>query len=257
MSDCDSTAPVSEDVLPVEVPDTSQAIAIIPLPEDLRFDTVTEEHENDDLADIWQERKSYTVEYKLNVLDWYHANGENKKQTALHFGVDRKRIRDWVKVEQELRAEPPSNMQRRKKNTGCTPHYRALDQAMLEWCKKQKMEGRTITNQVLRTKALELAPQLGYGDTFKASSNWACAWRRRNKAVFSHGNTPLVDVAALINKEDSQQEVADEENSEQEVAALIDEEDSQQFNTNPEIIHEVRLILVWSTTIFLPNYICT
>ena len=220
MSDCDSTAPVAQNVVPpVVVPDTSQAIAIIPLPEDLQFDIVSVEHENDESIErtpnCSEVRMSYTIEYKINVLDWYHAHGENKRQTAQHFGVDRKRIRDWLKAEQQLRAEPPSNMQRRKKNTGGA-HYKPLDQAMLMWCKKQRMEGKAITNHALRAKALELAPQLGYQDTFKASLNWAVAWRRRNPAIFTHGNNQVAEVAA--------------------------EKDSRQCNTNPEVIHEVRLV---------------
>lgn len=222
MSECDSTAPSAKDASPTEPPESSlPLISIIPVPEDLQFDMGSveqvSEDEDDDSMDKTPSRssvrishRSFTVEYKLNVLDWYYAHGENKKQTAKHFGVDRKRIRDWLKFEQQLRMEPPSNMQRRKKNTGCAAHYKALDQAVLEWCKEQRTRGQRITNQALRTKALELAPQLGYQDTFKASPNWAVAWRRRNKAVFADGN------------EDHQ------------LAAVLAESNSQQLNSSPE-----------------------
>lgn len=230
MSECDSTARSTKEASPTELPESSlPVISIIPLPEDLQFDMGSVEHvsvsasegEDDDHTDVSMDKtpnrssvrishRSFTVEYKLNVLDWYYAHGENKKQTAKHFGVDRKRIRDWLKLEQQLRMEPPSNMQRKKKNTGCAAHYKALDQAVLEWCKEQRTQGQKITNQALRTKALELAPQLGYQDTFKASPNWAIAWRRRNKAVFADGD------------EDSQ------------LTAMVAEGNSQQHNSNPE-----------------------
>ena len=133
--------------------------------------------------------KSYTLQYKLSVLDWYHSHGENKKQTAKHFGVDRKRIRDWLRLEQQFRLEPKSNMQRKRNTTGCPPHYQELDKTVLEWYKEQEVQGRKVTNRALRTKALELAPQMGYEDTFKASSNWAVAWRRRNKDVLMETST--------------------------------------------------------------------
>lgn len=209
MSECDSTAPNAKDASPAELPESSlPVISMIPLPEELQFDMGSVEHisggedgegEDEDHTDVSIDKtpnrssvrtshRSYTVEYKLNALDWYHAHGENKKQTAKHFGVDRKRIRDWLKLEQQFRMEPLSNMQRKKKNSGCAAHYKALDQAVLEWCKEQRIQGQKVTNQALRTKALELAPQLGYQDTFKASPNWAIAWRRRNKAVFTDGN---------------------------------------------------------------------
>ncbi len=236
MSECDSTAASAKDGSPTELPESSlQLISIIPLPEDLQFDMGSVEHvsasasEDEDHIDVGRtdetpnrssvriSHRSFTMEYKLNVLDWYYANGQNKKQTAKHFGVDRKRIRDWLKLEQQLRMEPPSNMQRRKKNTGCAAHYKALDQAMLEWCKEQRTQGQKITNQALRTKALELAPQLGYQDTFKASSNWAVAWRRRNKAVFTDGDENN-QLAAVVPEGNSQQQNA---NTEPDITAAI------------------------------------
>ena len=49
-------------------------------------------------------KKSYTVKYKVAVLDWYHTNGNNKRKAAREFGVDPKRIREWVDREDDLRA---------------------------------------------------------------------------------------------------------------------------------------------------------
>ena len=40
----------------------------------------------------------YTVEYKLNVISWYRNNGENKHAAALHFGIDQKRLREFVEA---------------------------------------------------------------------------------------------------------------------------------------------------------------
>lgn len=199
-----------QDTISIEFPKPSQQdISIVPLSEDLRFDIgcVEQVGEDDDTSDsptsptsadnktpvrsgMRIPHKSYTVQYKLSVLDWYHAHGENKKQTAKHFGVDRKRIRDWLKLEQQFRLEPLSNMQRKRNTPGCPPHYQELDKTVLEWYKEQKVQGQKVTNRALRTKALELAPQLGFQDTFKASPNWAVAWRRRNRDVLMEGSTP-------------------------------------------------------------------
>lgn len=150
--------------------------------------------------------KSYTVQYKLAVLDWYHTHGENKNQTAKHFGVDRKRIRDWLRHEPQFRKEPQSNMLKTRTSTGCPPHYQELDKAVLEWYKGQIVQGRKVTNPALRTKALELAPQFGFMDTFKASPNWALAWRRRNGDVLMEDSTTLPDneVVSVV-EEDMQQ----------------------------------------------------
>ena len=43
-------------------------------------------------------RKSYTIQHKLQVLKWHHANEGNGHATANHFGLDRKVI-SWLKKE--------------------------------------------------------------------------------------------------------------------------------------------------------------
>ena len=242
MSECDSTAPSTKDAPPIELPQSSlPGISIIPLSDDLQFEIGSVEHigdgeddDNDEAYDpddheepydpqpshasidnktpnrsgVRSSHRSYTVQYKLNVLDWYYAHGENKKQTAKHFDVDRKRIRDWLKFEQQFRMEPQSGMQRKKKRTGFSPHYKDLDKALLEWYKEQKTQSQKVTNQALRIKALELAPQLGYQDTFKASTNWVVAWRRRNKDALEDGNALPEDhhLTAVGDEEDLQQD---------------------------------------------------
>ena len=125
--------------------------------------------------------RAYTVQFKLKVLDWYYANGQNKRQAADHFGLDRKRVRDWLKIEPQLRAAPECYMHRIRSKPGCPPQYEELDKTVLEWYKEQAEQGVKISDRVLRTKALELAPQLGLQDTFKGSPNWAASWRRRNR----------------------------------------------------------------------------
>ena len=54
--------------------------------------------------DVTKKRQSsYTVEYKLGVLRWYQDNGANKHSTARNFGIDRKRLREWLEKEDRLR----------------------------------------------------------------------------------------------------------------------------------------------------------
>ena len=52
-------------------------------------------------------QRSFTVKFKLKAIQWYHDNGASKRATAMHFGIDRKRIREWVLKDElrELRGE--------------------------------------------------------------------------------------------------------------------------------------------------------
>ncbi len=46
---------------------------------------------------------SYTIKYKLQVVEWHNNHGRNVSQTAREFSVDRKRVRDWLDTEDVLR----------------------------------------------------------------------------------------------------------------------------------------------------------
>ena len=129
---------------------------------------------------------SYTIAYKIAVLDWYHDNGENKSLTSKHFGVARKRIRDWCLMEDQLRSMPQANRLRKRnpsKGYGRRPPGSIdLDQAILDWYKKQRESGVMVYSRQLRAKALELSPQCGLPETFKASSQWLHNWKKRYAA---------------------------------------------------------------------------
>ena len=40
--------------------------------------------------------RSYTVTFKLQVIQWHRQNGGNVSETARNFNVDRKRVREWM-----------------------------------------------------------------------------------------------------------------------------------------------------------------
>lgn len=127
--------------------------------------------------------RSYTVQFKLNALDWYYKNGENKNLTAKMFSVDRKRIRDWLQDESNLRSDPTPERTKRKR-TNCLPQYKDIEEALYQFYIEQREKGCRPKNAELRAKSLEYAMELGYRDSFKASVHWLCNWKRRNKISY-------------------------------------------------------------------------
>ena len=132
-------------------------------------------------------RSSYTVEFKIYVLKWYHENGENKSRTSKQFGVDRKRVREWLRAEDILHAMPLANRMRKKKLQEGKPYgrrfppgYEQLDQAVLNWYKEQRAIGKAVYSVHLRAKALEVGPQCGLPETFRASAMWLERWKKRH-----------------------------------------------------------------------------
>jgi transposase-like protein len=47
-------------------------------------------------------QRSYTVKKKLEVCKFAAENGGNVAKTARQFGIDRKRVREWVKQEEGM-----------------------------------------------------------------------------------------------------------------------------------------------------------
>lgn len=128
--------------------------------------------------------RSYTVQFKLNALDWYYKNGENKNLTAKMFSVDRKRIRDWLLDERNLRSDPtPQRTKRKRANS--LPQYKDIEDALYKFYLTQREKGVRPKNAELRAKSLEFSSMLGYRETFKASIHWLCNWKRRNKISFA------------------------------------------------------------------------
>lgn len=129
--------------------------------------------------------RSYTVQFKLNTLDWYYRNGENKNLAAKMFSVDRKRIRDWLQDEKNLRSDP--NPERTKRKRTCSlPQYKDIEDALYQFYVAQREKGIKPKNAELRAKSLEFASVLGYREnTFKASIHWLCNWKRRNNISFA------------------------------------------------------------------------
>ena len=59
--------------------------------------------------------RSYTVKYKLEVIDWYIENGKSLRKTEKQFKIDRKRIREWLGMEDRLRFNSKGKFCQKKK----------------------------------------------------------------------------------------------------------------------------------------------
>ncbi len=79
--------------------------------------------------------RSYSVRYKLNVIQWHTDNGRNVSQTAREFGIDRKRVRDWVAKEGELQMHRRGSAGQ-KKRIGTFYYFYFYDVYKMEYNRK-------------------------------------------------------------------------------------------------------------------------
>ena len=80
-------------------------------------------------------RNSYTVKFKVSVVEWQRKNEASIHRTAKRFSIDRKRVR------------------------------------------KQRSEGRPVSNQLLKSKAIQIAGGLNI-ECFRASCGWLNRWKQ-------------------------------------------------------------------------------
>lgn len=59
--------------------------------------------------------KSYTIEFKVEALEWHRINGENVSLTANQFSVDRKRVREWNAKYDQLAGQCHGKQKKKRK----------------------------------------------------------------------------------------------------------------------------------------------
>ena len=65
-----------------------------------------------------RKQDSYTVEFKILVVDWLRKNDRNVSKTAREFEIDRKRVREWDKNHDKL-LENKTGQLAKKRKIGC------------------------------------------------------------------------------------------------------------------------------------------
>lgn len=112
-------------------------------------------------------------------MEWYRQHGRNLHLAEREFSISRKQIRLWDRDFDKLLANGKGSVSTLKKiGTPTAPRSLELDNGVFEWFVDQRVEGRAVANDQLRSKGRELASQLRVTD-FKASDGWLRRWKKR------------------------------------------------------------------------------
>ena len=124
-------------------------------------------------------RASYTVDFKLSVVEWVKSGDRSLREASKTFGVDRKCIRQWIRESDNLgSARVRQGPQTRKLHGGRSPLSEELDSLVLSYLLERRRRGEVVDDTELRQKAVEGSGILGLGD-FKASPSWLRGWKAR------------------------------------------------------------------------------
>ncbi len=86
--------------------------------------------------------RSYTLEFKLSVVDWILSSKASIRAASKQFGVDRKLIRTWLNTKDTLSSALATHgPNRRKLHSGARPLSEAVDQYVLQYLGQQRQAG--------------------------------------------------------------------------------------------------------------------
>ena len=143
--------------------------------------------------------RSFTVKYKLDAIEWHKDNGASITKTAKEFAVDRKRIREWLGMEEDLRDNSHGkDVKKRRLHAGNDAISQELKAGVLEYLLEERAKGYPVTNANLKEKALSLGKDIEDVklNNFKASEGWLKRWKRRNRVSILRGTSEAQKIPA-------------------------------------------------------------
>lgn len=137
-------------------------------------------------------QRSYTVKFKLDCIKWHKENGGSIRKTAGYHGVDRKRVREWLNMEEELLLHRHGEeAKKRRINCGRDILSSEIDEGVLDYLIEKRSRGIPVSNLDLKEKALDIAKGIDDDkvNDFKASDGWLRRWKRRNRVAILRGTS--------------------------------------------------------------------
>ena len=114
-------------------------------------------------------KENATLEQRIKILNWHHANGKNQQKTAKHFDVifpnlqlKQPRISAWCKNEEKWREEYELSMgSARSGKRVCQTQHPEVTEMLDLWVSKAMADGILLTGEVLHQKWRKFADLAG------------------------------------------------------------------------------------------------
>jgi hypothetical protein len=113
------------------------------------------------------------------------------------FNIGKTQAAELAKKKEDIRSKWQSGVNVNQKKSLLKPEGLNIDKMCYQWFVKARSQNIPITGPLVKTKAKEIAEQLGY-TSFNASDGWLQKWRKRNNISFKC----ISGEAADVNEED-------------------------------------------------------
>lgn len=169
---------------------------------------------------VFTKKENATLAQRIEILDWFHKNGENQTKTARHFDslypnlkLKQPIISDWVKTEQKWRTRwDEEQTEHTAKRVRQTQHPQVTEMLDL-WVSKAMRSGIVVTGEVLRQKWIAFANLVGVPkeDHLKLSEGWLRKFKLRLglKEYKRHGEAASSDAKTIEDERKRIQELID------------------------------------------------
>ena len=155
---------------------------------------------------VFTKKENATLGQRIEILNWYHANGKNQSKTAKHFDqlypnlkIKQPLVSAWVKDEAKWRDEwAHTSVQTHSAKRICQTQHPEVSEMLDLWVSKAMADNLLVTGEVLRqkwTKFADLA-RVPEDERLSLSEGWLACVKNRNglKQLKRHGEGGSVDL---------------------------------------------------------------
>lgn len=136
--------------------------------------------------------RSYSIDFKLDVLTRLEQLEGNISATARAFGIPRQCVQDWVKSQSKLRAcaddtdvcirkrrNMPSSEECKKKRA----KFPDMEAELSSWICQQRHDGLPVCSSTIKVRAQQILEKEGMSGDFQASNGWLERFLKRYDIV--------------------------------------------------------------------------
>lgn len=119
-------------------------------------------------------RLSYPREFKLAVVDYYYANGQNKYRTCKEFQITKSMLNGWLQKVESIRRSRPGSL--KSGRSGRRPQFPAVEQQLYDIYASKAQNGIRLGNRWLRETARLLAREQCTEDQLAGMCQFSERW---------------------------------------------------------------------------------
>ncbi|VDK44484.1 unnamed protein product [Anisakis simplex] len=126
-------------------------------------------------------RMSYPREFKLMVINYYYANGQNKYRTCKEFQITKSMLNGWLQKVDKIRQSRPGSL--KSGRSGRKPQFPDIEKQLFALYSTHLGSGQKVGNRWIRETAKNLAQQQcskqQLGGMCQFSERWLSNFKKR------------------------------------------------------------------------------